>query len=112
MVTKPLRRLFGRVRSVLLDPALYVTAFTFYAGANRWITLEQLALCYGGTVLVTVIHQLWAHRRWDGFSFAGELKSGVLWGSALFAIGFAWGTACGFILNWMEQPGWDFREAP
>jgi hypothetical protein len=109
MVMKPLRRVIGRVRSVAFDPALYVTAFTFYAGINRWITADQLALCYAGTVLVTVLHQLWERRRWEGFSFAGELKSGVLWGTALFVIGFAWGSTCGFILDWMAQPGWDFR---
>jgi hypothetical protein len=88
MVTKPLRRVFGRVRGVLFDPALYVTAFTFYAGVNRWITAEQLALCYGGTVLVTVLHQLWERRRWPDLSFPGELRSGALWGTALFAIGW------------------------
>jgi hypothetical protein len=79
--------------------------FTFYAGMNPWITPEQLALRYGATILVTVSNQLWEQRDSANFNFADELKSGVLWGSGFFVIGFAWGTTCGYVLDWMGRIG-------
>lgn len=84
------------------DPALYIILFTFYAGMNPRITLEQLLLCYAGTVIVVVIGEIW-NGRWSGPSrLAGDIGSAVLWGSLLFIIGYGWGAACGYILAWMK----------
>jgi hypothetical protein len=85
------------------DPALYVIAFTFYAGMNAQLTLEQLALCYLATVTVIVINEVWKSRADEHASLPGDIGRGIKWGSFLFVIGFAWGAACGYILMWMAR---------
>ena len=87
------------------DPALYVIAFTFYAGMHPRLTLAQLALCYVATVTVIVIAELWRSRADEEASLAADIGRGVKWGSFLFVVGFAWGATCGYILLWMER--WD-----
>lgn len=88
--------------NLLRDPAIYVILFTFYAGMNPRITLELLALCYAGTVIVVVIAETWKTRR-SGASHARDVGSALLWGSLLFVIGLGWGASCGYILMWMGR---------
>ena len=100
---QPLRSFLRWLWNVVRDPALYVIAFTFYAGMNPRLTLEQLALCYVGTVLVLVISEVWKSRRSESARLVDDVRSGVLWGSLLFVIGFGWGAACGYILMWLPR---------
>ena len=102
---KPLSSLLRRLWNVVRDPALYVIAFTFYAGLNPRLTLAQLALCYVATVTVIVIAELWKSRADEEASLAEDIGRGVKWGSFLFVVGFAWGAACGYILMWMSRSG-------
>jgi hypothetical protein len=99
----PFRSFFCWLWNVVRDPALYVIAFTFYAGMSRRLTLELLALCYAGTVLVVVISEIWRSRRSETARLADDIGSGLLWGSFLFVIGFGWGAACGYILVWWPR---------
>lgn len=101
---KPLRSVLRWIWNVVQDPALYVIAFTFYAGLHPRLTLAQLVLCYAATVIVIAIAELWKSRGDQYASPAADVGRGLVWGSALFVIGFAWGTACGYILAWMTRP--------
>ena len=91
--------------NVVRDPALYVIAFTFYAGLHPRLTLAELALCYAATVAVVVIAELWKGRADGQASLPGDIGRGVKWGSFLFVVGFAWGATCGYILMWMSRSG-------
>lgn len=99
----PLRSILRRLWNVVRDPALYVIGFTFYAGMSPRLTLELVALCYAGTVLVMVIHAMWQSRHAEDPHLADDIGHGVVWGSLLFVIGFGWGAATGYILMWMTM---------
>lgn len=85
------------------DPALWIVAFTFYAGMHPRLTLELALLCYAGTVLVMVIAATWRVRRETPSGLALAIRGALLWGTLLFAIGLGWGATCGYILGWMTR---------
>lgn len=103
MAARPNWSFIRWVSNVLRDPALYVILFTFYAGMNPRLTLDQLALCYAGTVLVMIIGEVWSSRLASDAELLNDIGRGILWGSLLFIIGFAWGSSCGYILMWMQR---------
>jgi hypothetical protein len=103
LIVARLRSSFRWLWNVVRDPALYVIAFTFYAGMHPRLTLVQLALCYAGTVLVMVIRETWRTRLSGPSDLAADIGSAVLWGSFLFIVGVAWGASCGYILMWMGR---------
>lgn len=103
MAARPKWSLFRWASNVLRDPALYVILFTFYAGMNPRLSLEQLALSYAGTVLVMIVWEVWCSRLASNGELLNDVGRGALWGSILFLIGFAWGSSCGYILMWMQR---------